>query len=209
MGRQVAHKAKWDSIAKLKGLNYRYIGDSRGYYVVDDGRVFSIFKGDFLAQFNDVYGYCVVNIYYGGGMKTRKVHRLVAEAFIQNNNCCEAVNHKNEIKTDNRVENLEWVTVKQNNNFGTRTQRALKKREVVPVYEYSADGDFVKEFSSAADTANHYQCAESTVRNVCYGLAKSFNNRIFRYFKTESITGLTERQKNYGRRYRKDGENSA
>jgi hypothetical protein len=209
MNMQVSHKAKWDSIAKLKGLNYRYIGDSHGYYVVDDGRVFSIAKGDFLKQFNDTYGYSVVNIYYGDGMKTRKVHRLVAEAFIRNDEHCEAVNHKNEIKNDNRAENLEWVTVKQNNSFGTRTQRALEKRGVMPVYEYSADGDFVKEFSSAASAASHYQCAESTVRNVCYGLAKSFNNRQFRYFKTYSITGLTERQKNYGRRYRKDGENSA
>ena len=56
--------------------------------------------------------------------KRYKIHRLVALAFIPNPDGFQQINHKNEIKTDNRVENLEWCTAKYNVNYGTGIERS-------------------------------------------------------------------------------------
>ena len=60
--------------------------------------------------------------------KRYKIHRLVAMAFIPNPDVLPQINHKNEIKTDNRAENLEWCTAKYNVNYGTAIERRSKKR---------------------------------------------------------------------------------
>lgn len=64
-------------------------------------------------------GYLCVNLFG----KTNYVHRLVAKAFIPNFDSLPEVNHKNEIKSDNRIENLEWITHKDNLNYGSRNEK--------------------------------------------------------------------------------------
>lgn len=106
-----------------------------GYYEVDQfGRVFSVdrvisvndngrqynktLKAKQMKQTVHTQGYKTVSLTKDGKAKTMFVHRIVAEAFIENPNNLPMVNHKDEDRTNNFVENLEWCTVAYNNTYG-------------------------------------------------------------------------------------------
>ena len=126
-----------------------------------NGAVFKTLKqGQALKPLVRRHGYLGVQLYGRGGhttknMRTLSVHRLVAEAFIDNPNGYEEVNHINEIKTDNRVDNLEWCTHKQNSNAGTRPERignANKNgKRSRPINQYTLDGEYIQTFPSMAE----------------------------------------------------------
>lgn len=120
-----------------------------GYYEVDQfGRVFGLERiikvndngrnyekpiaGKQLKQSMHTKGYKTVSLTKDGKTKTLFVHRLVAEAFIPNVDNLPMVNHKDEDKTNNFVENLEWCTNDYNINYGTARKRQAKKIRGIP-----------------------------------------------------------------------------
>ena len=98
------------------------------YSVSSEGRVRNDKRGRLLNGRCDRNGYMRVYIRAGSERKYMYVHRLVALHFIPNPDNLPQVNHLNEIKTDNRVENLEWCTAKYNMNYGTCVERGVKNR---------------------------------------------------------------------------------
>ena len=83
----------------------------KGYFVTEDGRVFSNKKGTLKELFPGVHkrtGYVNIKIKINGKLMQQGVHRLVAETYIPNPNNLPLINHKNENRNDNNIHNLEW-----------------------------------------------------------------------------------------------------
>lgn len=149
-------------------------GYEEHYMVSNKGRVFSDVKGHGFVEikgWKDRRGYQRIQLI---DKKTYMIHRLVAQAFIPNPENKEQVNHKDENKQNNCVENLEWMTNEENHNYGTRNQRvgkALQKpilridRKTGQVLQrYACLKDAVKDGYSHAGislTANHKSCHHS------------------------------------------------
>lgn len=84
-------------------------------------------KETILAPQRHNHGYAQVTLCKDGDKRIWLVHRLIAMTFIPNPDNLPCINHKNQDKTDNRAENLEWCTVAYNNAYGDRVQRCAEK----------------------------------------------------------------------------------
>lgn len=84
------------------------------YLIYSDGTLLNILTGKFKKWSKDSNEYMRCTIWINGKSKTISQHRILAEHFIDNPECKQQVNHKNGIKSDNRLDNLEWVTQSEN-----------------------------------------------------------------------------------------------
>lgn len=107
------------------------------YQISNYGRIKSFCKGDeqYKVQHDNGRGYLSVKLYKNGKMKNEYVHRLVALTFIPNPNGLPQVNHKDEDKQNNHVDNLEWCDARYNNTYGTARQRSVMTQKENGSYE--------------------------------------------------------------------------
>lgn len=112
---------------------WKKIDGFESYSVSNMGRVRNDVTVRVLSFWDNHNGYKMVTLTRNYEKHSFRVHRLVAKSFIPNPDNLPQVNHINEIKTDNRVDNLEWCTAQYNINYGDRTGRMIvTKRETAP-----------------------------------------------------------------------------
>ena len=134
------------------------------YAVTEDGRVWSYKSNKFLKQTLLNRGYLQVELYNNGVGKKFLIHRLVAEAYLPNPDNLPQVNHKDENKQNNSVENLEWCTEKENDNYGNRNKN-IARANATAVRCVELD----RIFESISEAARELNLCKS---NICRCLKK-------------------------------------
>lgn len=149
---------------------FRDIPGYEGLYEVSNlGRVRR--NGKILKPSKNKKGYFQVSLCKNGTKKNARIHRLVAQSFISNPQNLPQINHKDEDKTNNAVENLEWCDSKYNNNY------SLSK----PVLQYDLLGNFIREWPSMIKVEEELGIYNSSISQCCLGNLKSAGGFIWKY----------------------------
>ena len=175
------------NLGRVKSLNYRRTG-----------------RAELLNPFKDTGGYLRVELSKNGETKTCKVHRLVAQTFLPNPEGKPQVNHKiegdkgkkinmvifNEDGTiDKERTTIEWVTAKENSNYGTRNERCAKAISKAmtngklskPVLQFTLDGKFIREWPSTREIERQLGFDSSAVGRCCNGKQKTSYGFLWMY----------------------------
>lgn len=152
------------------------VGYEGRYKVSDLGRVFSCKRNAILMLFKNKRGYMIVNLYAAQSIKPVRVHRLVALAFIPNPENKPEVNHRNGIKDDNRLENLEWATPEENVAHAFRSGLCADKAKPITAY---LNGEIVKQYSSVDSASRDLKIDQSNIRAHLRGQQKKCKGYTF------------------------------
>ena len=117
------------------------------YAVTSCGKVWSYKNEKFLEPKVQRDGYLFVSLWKDGKVKNYRIHRLVAEAYIPNPDNLPQVDHIDNDKTHNYLNNLQWITNRDN----------CRKSKNKPILQYDLDGNFIREWNSATDVGREVQ----------------------------------------------------
>lgn len=165
METQILYNIIWKDIENYEGI----------YSISNNGIVKSFYKGKerLLKQTRDKDGYCFVGLFKNKKNKMSRVHRLVAQAFIPNPNKLPEINHIDENKQNNNVDNLEWCTHKYNSTYSLAT----------PISQYSKDGKLITNWESIIKASRTLEIDSGAIAHCCNKdkYAKTFKGFIWRF----------------------------
>ena len=156
---------------------WKSIQGYEGFYEVSSwGRIKNSRSGRVLKAGKHITGYLLVDLCKNGKHTTYRVHRLVAQTFIPNPQNKPEVNHIDENKENNYVENLEWVTSKENINHGTHNLRVSKTKSLPIICVETG-----VEYSSGKECAKQLGLHRGNIINVLKGRRKTCGGYTFKY----------------------------
>lgn len=128
-------------------------------------------------------GYQVVNLYKNNKGITKKVHRLVAEAFIPNPNNYPIVNHIDENKQNNNIFNLEWCTNEYNLNYGNAKEHRIiaSKSKMIPIIQLDMNNNIIAKYDSIREASRKTNINRWDISNCLKRKQKSTKKFIWRY----------------------------
>lgn len=142
------------------------------YAVTSCGKVWSYRSQKFLKSNINRGGYEYVVLSVGDERKTLTIHKLVAEAYIPNPLGLPQINHKDEDKTHNYLNNLEWCDAAYNMNYGSRTEKTQKK-----IYCVELD----RTFNGLREAARELNLHHNLISRCCQGKQKTTGGYHWRY----------------------------
>ena len=113
-------------------------------------------------------GYAYVSLYKNKSLKAMRLHRIVATAFIPNPDNYPVINHIDENKANNMVENLEWCTHKYNSNYGNRIEKTVSPLRK-PIGKYGSNGNLLKVYKGINEAARVENLSAGDICMVCKG----------------------------------------
>ena len=172
----------------VKGFEGIYEIDEYGNVYQKARREHSRFKdSEFprkLATRKDKDGYVLVTLCNANKAQCYRVHRLVAQTFINNPENKLQVNHKDGNKENNCVDNLEWCTQKENNLHALATNlRVMKNNKLSKkVFQYDLKGNLIAEFLSANEAKRQTGYSQSHISECCRGDGlKTYKGFVWKY----------------------------
>lgn len=127
-------------------------------------------------------GYYTIRLSKHSKKKDYVVHRLIAQAFIPNPNNLPQVNHKDENKLNNKIENLEWCTVTYNNCYGTRLERASVSNKLRrEVLKFDLDNNYIDTYKSVTEAGRRNNTSVANISACCRGVYKQSKGYIYRF----------------------------
>lgn len=179
----------WKDIQGYQGLyQISNLGNIKSF-----PRKYSIKNERILKPAKTSKGYYFVYLYKNGKAKMYLLHRLIAESFIPNYNNKPCINHINGIKTDNRIENLEWATYSENTKHSYKIGlekksekqkencRKLGKSLGKSILQYDLDGNFIKEWISSAEAGRKLKINQSNIIACCLNKRKKAGKSKWKY----------------------------
>lgn len=148
-------------------MNKKEIESFPGYWIYENGQIWSNSKKDFKKLTITPNGYLKVCLYKNNNQYNFLVHRLVAETFIPNPENKPCINHIDLDKTNNNVNNLEWVTYKENNNHADHNRKMGLGHEKSVIKIDKNNKNKIKEYDSIRKASLDNNIKETNISAVC------------------------------------------